>query len=149
MVIRLLPGSNEHCLLYRYHSTSVDGNCNQTLRQKAEEQLLLMHATFGEGLYNIDRDTSAYPRLPVSDERSDTPSDPRNEQAGVEWIRLPRNRRTVAGLDDRFRYFGMHHDGEDITGLCRHQRRRDRARRTRVRPRRHPEAPGVAPIRGA
>ena len=31
-----------------------------------------------------DRDTSAYPRLPVSDEWSDTLSDPRNEQAGVE-----------------------------------------------------------------
>ena len=32
----------------------------------------------------IDRDTSAYPRLPVSDECSDTLSEPRNEQAGVE-----------------------------------------------------------------
>jgi len=83
MVIRLLPGSNEHCLLYRYHSTSIDGNCNQTLRQKAEEQLLLMHATFGEGLYNIDRDTSAYPRLPVSDERSDYGRNRRTNRRGV------------------------------------------------------------------
>jgi len=31
-----------------------------------------------------DRDTSAYPRLPVSDECSDTLSEPRSEQAGVE-----------------------------------------------------------------
>ena len=31
-----------------------------------------------------DRDTSAYPRLSVSDECSDTPSEPRSEQAGVE-----------------------------------------------------------------
>ncbi|ELY32008.1 hypothetical protein C500_05503 [Natrialba magadii ATCC 43099] len=30
-----------------------------------------------------DRDTSAYPRLPVSDECSDALSEPRNEQAGV------------------------------------------------------------------
>jgi hypothetical protein len=31
-----------------------------------------------------DRDTSAYPRLPVSDECSDALSEPRSEQAGVE-----------------------------------------------------------------
>jgi len=31
-----------------------------------------------------DRDTSAYPRLPVSDECSDAQSEPRSEQAGVE-----------------------------------------------------------------
>jgi hypothetical protein len=30
-----------------------------------------------------DRDASAYPRLPVSDECSDTLSEPRSEQAGV------------------------------------------------------------------
>jgi hypothetical protein len=35
-----------------------------------------------EGL--ADRDTSAYPRLPVSDECSDTLSEPRSEQAEVE-----------------------------------------------------------------
>jgi hypothetical protein len=48
-----------------------------------------------------DRDTSAYPRLPVSEECSDTVSEPRSEQAGVERTLLARNRRTVAGLDDR------------------------------------------------
>jgi hypothetical protein len=48
-----------------------------------------------------DRDTSAYPRLPVSDECSDTLSEPRSEQAGVERTLLPRNRRPVAGLDDQ------------------------------------------------
>jgi hypothetical protein len=32
-----------------------------------------------------DRNTSAYPRLPVSDECSDDQSEPRSEQAGVEW----------------------------------------------------------------
>gem|GEM_PF-4425221 len=31
-----------------------------------------------------DRDTSAYPRISVSDECSDTLSEPRSEQAGVE-----------------------------------------------------------------
>ena len=31
-----------------------------------------------------DKDTSAYPRLPVSDECSDTLSEPGSEQAGVE-----------------------------------------------------------------
>jgi hypothetical protein len=49
----------------------------------------------------VDRETSAYPRLLVSGECSDALSDPRSEQAGVERTLLPRNRRTVAGLDDQ------------------------------------------------
>ena len=36
------------------------------------------------GMVDVDRDTSAYPRLPVSDECSDALSEPRSEQAGVE-----------------------------------------------------------------
>ena len=46
-----------------------------------------------------DRDTSAYPRPPVSDERSDAQSEPRSEQAGVKRTLLLKNRCTVAGLD--------------------------------------------------
>ena len=52
-------------------------------------------------LDEVDRDTSAYPRLPVSDECSDAQSEPRSEQAGVKRTLLPKNRCTVAGLDDQ------------------------------------------------
>ncbi|PSQ17069.1 hypothetical protein BRD00_08535 [Halobacteriales archaeon QS_8_69_26] len=47
------------------------------------EQLEREDELFDEFLRG-DRDTSAYPRLPVSDECSDALSEPRSEQAGVE-----------------------------------------------------------------
>jgi len=45
---------------------------------------LLDTASTRRAVEDCDRDSSAYPRLPVSDERSDRVSEQRSEQAGVE-----------------------------------------------------------------
>ena len=68
-------------------------------------------------LERLDRDTSAHPRLPVSDECSDVLSEPRSEQAGVKRTLCGKNHRTVVGLGDRPKVFAVAQPTRNCYGI--------------------------------